>query len=596
MHLNYRTRIIIYNIVLFTIAFLLVAFFVFQGTSYFYINQSKDQLLETSRDSSLFISQELKNINNDDSIDNRFIANGLYLCNTIAATENTRTLLFNASGVLIADSSSLSNATLDTELNLSRNENAPVFTLKKINNATFTYFVSPIVIDDASIGYIGFVSSLRDLDAFLNIVGILFALGGIVGLSLLIIVTLLFSNNFVQPIKDLTKISNEINDGNYNLTIFYKHKDEIGELTKAFNGMILNINNVILQLESERKRLAGVLASLDDGLLAIDKNGNIITSNRYIKTYFNISQPKTIYDFQYQSFLRDIFDRLKNGKDHISEEIDCNDRNLLLIGSPIREKGFEENYMIIIRNMTAAKHIKEEQRKFISSVSHELRTPLTTIIGYADMLIRREVNDPEILNRSLSTINREGHRLLRLVDSLLNVNKFDKAEFDFKKTNLNIVLLLSEVVEQMQIKASQIDVAINYRSEELPEILGDYDRLQQVFINIIHNAIKYSNEGDIIDVVSTLEDEQIIVSIRDYGPGISEMEQKRIFNAFYRVEEDRSRSNDESGSGLGLYIVKQIVEKHDGHLEIVSQLDEGTNIIVKLPILLNLIYGGEKDE
>jgi len=458
------------------------------------------------------------------------------------------------------------------------------------------YFAAPVIIDNTVVGYIGFIYSMREMDTFLRVAGILFGIGGVLGLMVLVFVTMTFSKHFFQPIKDLTKISNEINNGNYNLTIYYKHTDEIGDLTHAFNSMVTNINNVILQLESERKRLAGVLASIDDGLLAIDKNGNIITSNSYIKTYFNVSNPKTIYDFQYQSFLRDIFDSLKNGKDHISEEIDCNNRNLLLIGSPIREKGFEENYMIIIRNMTAARHIQEEQRKFISSVSHELRTPLTTIIGYTDMLTRRQVADPEIINRSLNTINREGHRLLRLVDNLLNVNKFDKAEFDFKKTNLNIVLLLSEVVEQMQIKASQSDVVINYVSDELPEILGDYDRLQQVFINIIHNAIKYSNRGDIIDVISAIEDNHIVVSIRDYGPGISEIEQKRIFNAFYRVEEDRSRGYDEGGSGLGLYIVKQIVEKHDGKIDIVSQVGEGTNIIVTLPILSVLIYGGEADE
>ncbi|MDK2962538.1 MAG: two-component system, OmpR family, sensor histidine kinase VicK [Eubacteriaceae bacterium] len=109
---------------------------------------------------------------------------------------------------------------------------------------------------------------------------------------------------------------------------------------------------------------------------------------------------------------------------------------------------------------------------------------------------------------------------------------------------------------------------INYRSEDLPEVLGDYDRLQQVFINIIHNAIKYSNPGDIIDVVSTLEDRH----------------------------EDRSRAPGEGGSGLGLYIVKQIVEKHDGQIQIESQVGEGTNIIVTLPILEELIYGGDKDE
>ena len=116
-----------------------------------------------------------------------------------------------------------------------------------------------------------------------------------------------FSKHFVQPIKDLTRISSEINKGNYNVMVHYSRDDEIGDLTQVFNKMSQNVNNVILQLESERKRLASVLASLDDGLLAIDKKGNIITSNSYIKTYFNISNPKTIYDFQYQSFLRDMF-------------------------------------------------------------------------------------------------------------------------------------------------------------------------------------------------------------------------------------------------------------------------------------------------
>ncbi|AFA48066.1 HAMP domain-containing sensor histidine kinase [Acetobacterium woodii] len=598
MQLSYRIRMILYNILLFAFAFLIVVFCVFQGTSYFFINQTKDVLLKATQDSTLFISQELKNLHSSESLDNQFIANSLYLSKNISENESHRVLLFDTEGNQIADSveeTSIYNI-LATELTLSMTENAPVFTLKSINDTSTAYFTSPVVIDNTVIGYIGFTYSMYEMDAFLHVASIFFAIGGLIGLLFLVIVTLSFSRHFFQPIKDLTKISKEINNGNYNLTIYYKHVDEIGDLTHAFNGMVTNINSVILQLESERKRLAGVLASIDDGLLAIDKNGNIITSNSYIKTYFNVSNPKTIYDFQHQSFLRDIFDSLKNGKDHISEEIDCNDRNLLLIGSPIREKGFEENYMIIIRNMTAARHIQEEQRKFISSVSHELRTPLTTIIGYTDMLTRRQVVDQEIITRSLNTINREGHRLLRLVDNLLNVNKFDRAEFDFKKTNLNIVLLLSEVVEQMQIKASQSDIEINYVSDELPEILGDYDRLQQVFINIIHNAIKYSNSGEIIDVISAIEDNHIVVSIRDYGPGISEIEQKRIFNAFYRVEEDRSRNSDEGGSGLGLYIVKQIVEKHDGKIDIVSQVGEGTNIIVTLPILSVLIYGGESDE
>ena len=378
MQLSYRVRMILYNILLFAFAFLIVVFCVFQGTSYYYINQTKDTLLKTTQDATLLIGQELKNVESANSLEDQFIANGLYLSKKIAENENHRILLFDNEGNPVGDSFDETATTniLTTELELSRAENQPVFTLKSINDTSTAYYTAPVTIDDVVVGYIGFIYSMHEMDSFLYVAGVLFAIGGLIGLLLLVIVTMSFSRHFFQPIKDLTKISREINNGNFNLTIYYKHSDEIGDLTHAFNGMVKNINNVILQLESERKRLAGVLASIDDGLLAIDKNGNIITSNSYIKTYFNVSNPKTIYDFQYQSFLRDIFDSLKNGKDHISEEIDCNNRNLLLIGSPIREKGFEENYMIIIRNMTAARHIQEEQRKFISSVSHELRTPL----------------------------------------------------------------------------------------------------------------------------------------------------------------------------------------------------------------------------
>lgn len=598
MQMTYRGRMIVYNIALFIATFIIVIFCVIQGVTYYYINQAKDKLGVMSQDAVLYIGQELKASSSEAANETRYIDNSLAFSKSIAQLENSRVILFDAAGSAIADSVSIpDNQFLSNEIELSRQKDSPVMTLKNIDNASVLYYVSPIEIDNNFLGYVGFIYSLDNMDSFLSLCTLLFVIGGILGLTILVVVTLSFSKHFVQPIKDLTRISSEINKGNYNVMVHYSRDDEIGDLTQVFNKMSQNVNNVILQLESERKRLASVLASLDDGLLAIDKKGNIITSNSYIKTYFNISNPKTIYDFQYQSFLRDMFDDLKNGKDHISEEIDCNGRNLLIIGSPIREAGYEENYMIIIRNVTATKQFQNEQKKFISSVSHELRTPLTTIIGYTDMLTRRQVVDPEILNRSLSTINREGHRLLRLVDDLLNVNQFDKIEFDVKKANLDLHALLIDVVDQMQIKSSQNDIEINYKSDEnLPEILGDYDRLQQLFINVLHNAIKYSDKGDIIDVVSTREDGNIVVSIRDYGVGISDVEKDRIFNAFYRVDEDRARSEGEGGAGLGLYLVKLIVEKHNGTIRVDSQVGEGTNVIVTLPVIEKALAGGEKNE
>ncbi|MDO4289347.1 MAG: ATP-binding protein [Eubacterium sp.] len=598
MQLTYRGRMLSYNIAFFVITFLFVIFFAIQGITYQYISNARDRLADMSQDASLYVSQSLGNQNSGTDNENLFIDRGTQLCREIAQMENSRTLLFDHAGNPIADSVSTQDKNfLTEEIELSKNSLAPVMTLKNIDEVRTLYYVSPLTVGNELVGFVGFIYSLKDMEALLSLCTLFFIVGGVLGLLILTVAALSFSKHFVQPIKDLTRISNEINQGNYNVKVSYAQNDEIGDLTNVFNQMSRNINNVIVQLESERKRLASVLASIDDGLLAIDKAGDIITSNSYIKTYFNVSNPKTIYDFQYQSFLRDMFDDLKNGKDHISEEIDCNDRNLLIIGSPIREVGYEENYMIIIRNITATKQFQNEQKKFISSVSHELRTPLTTIIGYTDMLTRRQVVDPDILNRSLNNINREGHRLLRLVDDLLNASQFDKPEFDFKKTNVDLKALLLELIDRMRIKAAQKEIEISYKSDEqLPEVLGDYDRLQQLFINIIHNAIKYSDRGDIIDVVSTAEDDNIVVSIRDYGVGISEVEQERIFNAFYRVEEDRAHSEGEGGAGLGLYLVREIVKKHDGEITIDSHVGEGTNITVSIPIIQKAVYGGSDNE
>ena len=375
MQMTYRGRMIVYNIALFIATFIIVIFCVIQGVTYYYINQAKDKLGVMSQDAVLYIGQELKASSSEAANETRYIDNSLAFSKSIAQLENSRVILFDAAGNAIADSVSIpDNQFLSNEIELSRQKDSPVMTLKNIDNASVLYYVSPIEIDNNFLGYVGFIYSLDNMDSFLSLCTLLFVIGGILGLTILVVVTLSFSKHFVQPIKDLTRISSEINKGNYNVMVHYSRDDEIGDLTQVFNKMSQNVNNVILQLESERKRLASVLASLDDGLLAIDKKGNIITSNSYIKTYFNISNPKTIYDFQYQSFLRDMFDDLKNGKDHISEEIDCNGRNLLIIGSPIREAGYEENYMIIIRNVTATKQFQNEQKKFISSVSHELRT------------------------------------------------------------------------------------------------------------------------------------------------------------------------------------------------------------------------------
>lgn len=592
IHLDYRSRIVFFNLFLYTIVFALVTFLAIQGIWYASIKEIKSELLETSKNAQLMIEQSLT-ISGEaatgpgESDPAAWFVSASPRLGEILENYSTGTVnLYDASGEPLTSSRLMNrpeNYMLEEIATASSGQDA--VSLRRFNNESAIWFASPLLSNGQIIGYYTEEVKLGQLESQLNLVLIFLLAAGFGGFIILFILTEHNANEFIKPIKDLTKISREIDNGNYNVFIQYKYDDEIGDLTAVFNEMTANINNIINQLQGEREQYGSVLASLDDGLLALDQKGNVIASNELLKTYFGVSNPRTIYDFTYQSFLRDIFDSLRNSQGYISEEVECNNRVLLLMGSPIHRKDLEENYMIIIRNITATRQFEREQQKFISSVSHELRTPLTTIIGYTDMLRRRQVTDPNLLDNSLSTINKEGHRLVRLVDDLLSASRLDTLEFTVRKSSVSLEEILRGVVDQMRVKGWQKEIEISFKSEpDLPDILGDYDRLSQMFINIIHNAIKYSDKGGLIDVILRQEENEIVATVRDYGTGIDPDQKQLIFSAFYRVEEDRARNEGEGGAGLGLYLVKQIADKHNGHIQIDSEVGEGTSVSVFLPI------------
>jgi len=583
---TYRGRMIFYNVFLYFITVSLVFFLIIQGCQVYFITRAKNEVTAYKNDALLSIRQDLLLFGNKTDINDAFDEKSQEFTKTIASIVNCRVLLYDTETNLLADSQSLMDAVdLTKEIQATEENDAAVFSLRDINGESYLYYSVPLSIDNQKIGYLGMTYAMAEMDDLIDKIIFLLIISFLIGIIFLFVFTFAYVNYFIKPIKDLTHISTELTDGNYNAYIHYNHHDEIGDLTQVFNKMVSHVSSSIEQLTLERERLASVLASLDDGLLSLTRDGQVLASNEKIKTYFNIIHPKSIYEFSHQTFLKDIFNALRDGQKHIVKEVESNNMTLLLIGSPILGDDIAENYLIIIRNITATRQLQHEQHKFISSVSHELRTPLTTIIGYTDFLIRRKIVDLDILNHSHQNIHDEGQRLLRLVDELLTVNSYDQMEFNYHKTLLNLNELIISVVDQMRFKAKPKNIEITYQSnQDIPPIFGDLDRLKQMFINIIHNAIKYSDSGDIIKILATSDESTVNISIRDYGVGISPEELDRIFNAFYRIDEDRSRSVGEGGAGLGLYLVKQIVNKHNGTIGIDSVINEGTNLTVSLPI------------
>jgi signal transduction histidine kinase len=256
---------------------------------------------------------------------------------------------------------------------------------------------------------------------------------------------------------------------------------------------------------------------------------------------------------------------------------DLNSRAVITTHDEVGELSHTFNSMAdnIHEMITKLNNEKEKQKSFFDNFTHEIRTPLTTILGYTDLLWK--TNDEEVKDRSLFHIDSEGKRMLKMVESLLELSKLKKFDMEINKQNTNIKQLIEEVCDSMQYKARRYNISFRLNLEPITYII-DPDMFKQMVINIIDNSIKYS-KSQFIDITLT-KNPKLSLVIEDYGLGISPKSLENVFEPYYKV--DKSRNSKIEGWGLGLSIVKEIVNKHDGTINIVSTLDKGTRIEISL--------------
>ncbi|MBN1264026.1 MAG: HAMP domain-containing protein [Anaerolineales bacterium] len=227
---------------------------------------------------------------------------------------------------------------------------------------------------------------------------------------------------------------------------------------------------------------------------------------------------------------------------------------------------------------------QQMERDFVANVSHELKTPLTSIQGYALAILDGTAGDEKARIKAATVINTEAQRLHRLVLDLLDLARMDSGQIKFERSPVEPGILLTNITDKFQIKADEKGVVLEKHLALLPVIVGDGDRLAQVFTNLIDNALKYAPDNSHISVSAQVEQAQITVKIRDFGPGIPEKDLSRIFERFYQVDKSRARGKAD-GSGLGLAISKEIIEAHNGQLFVESTPGEGSCFTVCLPII-----------
>lgn len=400
-----------------------------------------------------------------------------------------------------------------------------------------------------------------------------------------IVMGFLLSRTITAPIIKLTKRAEKLAEGDFDSMEESDADDEIGQLTNTFRAMSLALSETIDEVNSEKTKIETLLENMTEGILAFNLDGKIIHINPEAKRLIECSDD-ALFDGLFKSLEADITmgDMLYIEHDKpVERQIYFNDKYIKLTFAPISIENKIGGVLVVIHDSTKQEKLELSRREFVADVSHELRTPLATVKSYAETLIDGNIDDTELKNKFLSVIVKETDRMTRIVKDLLTLSRLDEGVNAVKNLeSVNVKQFLSGIVEKMYINAQKKNQTVTYSIEEfIPDITVESDKLEQVIINILSNAIKYTPEGGSIKVISGNLYNEIFIKIIDNGIGIPKENLSRIFERFYRV--DKARSRETGGTGLGLAIAKQIMENMGGAITINSEYGKGTEVIISIP-------------
>ncbi|HEX9062533.1 MAG TPA: ATP-binding protein [Clostridia bacterium] len=412
-------------------------------------------------------------------------------------------------------------------------------------------------------------------------------MSSLVAVAASLILGLVLSRYITVPIGNVVQKARKIAAGDFDEVVDVKSFDEIGELTSTFNYMAGELKNKLIEISSEKSKVETILNYMTDGVAAFNLKGEIIHVNPAFRKImgdedlnksFNEFTKLLGIDLSLESiiFLR---------KHSIDERFTSLNAKSFRVNFAVftDEDDNIEGIIAVLHDVTEQQRLDNMRKEFVANVSHELRTPLTSVKTYSETLIDGAIDDRETALRFLGVINQEADRMTRLVKDLLQLSRLDNDQLLLRITDVDLVHMVKSCVERLDIEArSRKQTLESFVIGDIPLIHADRDRIEQVILNILSNAIKYTQDGGKITVYTGKSFNSVYVKVTDTGIGIPKEDLPRIFERFYRV--DKARSREMGGTGLGLAIAKEITEAHGGTILISSEYGKGTEVTIKLPM------------
>jgi two-component system, OmpR family, phosphate regulon sensor histidine kinase PhoR len=414
---------------------------------------------------------------------------------------------------------------------------------------------------------------------------------GMVSILLItVIVSFLVSRQITRPIEEIIQVADQIAHNKYHSRVRIKAEGEVGQLANSINFMAASLELQMHAIKENEQKLAGVLHNMVSGIILIGQSRRILLANSAIETFLGYSEKELFGKLHIEAgmnfVLSELIDRCFTTGDKMREEVHVyypTERILDANLAPyFTERGEVKGVVVVLHDISAIRRLEKMRSEFVANVSHELKTPVTSIKGFAETLLDGALEDTELARNFLVIIYKESDRLHRLINDILDLSKIEQKRVPLHTDMLNLVELLHRIGQNLQEKVHSKKIHLVLpEQEQFIEVEGDRDRLQQIFTNLIDNALSYTPEKGTVQIVVEEKQEEIHISVMDNGIGIPEKELGRIFERFYRVDKGRSRNS--GGTGLGLAIAKHLVESHHGHIHVESKEGEGSCFHVTLP-------------
>jgi two-component system, OmpR family, phosphate regulon sensor histidine kinase PhoR len=459
-------------------------------------------------------------------------------------------------------------------------------------DAPLLYVALPVTAGERALGVLRLALPLPVVTASYAAVHQALLLGAAVALVAALGIGLFVARRVTRPVVDMHAIARRMSEGDFTARASVRSPDEIGQLGRALNVMATRLREKLEDLEHEQAKVAAILDGMVEGVIAVDGRDHVVLMNERARAICGLGAARA----ERKPFLEVIrnaeLHRLLRASRAAGEGV-VSRRELTLAGTvertlqatavPLRLAADEIGALMVLHDVTELRRLEQVRTEFVANVSHELRTPLTAIRGYLETLLGGALEEPAHARRFLDIAARHTERLGRLLDDLADLSNIELGRVTLRLEPTALGDTVESVLAIVRPRAEAAGVALAAAvPPDLPPVEADHDRLVQILLNLVDNAVKHTSPGGSVTVSGHAPDGGTVeIDVRDTGVGIPAADLPRITERFYRV--DRARSRELGGTGLGLAIVKHLVMAHGGSLAITSEPGRGTTVRVTLP-------------